>query len=230
MPSASSCSAARTTSSTLRLWPRWITSAPCDWMMRRMMLMAASWPSNRLAAVTKRSGVVSALGSLTGIREAGELMRCARSRWPSNRLIVTRTVPRAAARQPATCCAKAPHSIHVVDRNGRRHRALHVVSAGDQPHTQQHAESGREVVFDRGGIAECVDAADARAHGCRRQPARILVTSQTNGIVVAVEHIERQYPAPRQAVFERGVDGIPRAERGAAVEIGAGAEHAGTVD
>src|SRR5690606_20924851 len=56
MPSASSCSAARTTSSTERLWPRWMTSAPWAWISRRMMLMAASWPSNRLAAVTKRSG------------------------------------------------------------------------------------------------------------------------------------------------------------------------------
>ena len=56
MASASSCSAARTTSSTLRLWPRWTTSAPCAWISRRMMLIAASWPSNRLAAVTKRSG------------------------------------------------------------------------------------------------------------------------------------------------------------------------------
>src|SRR5690606_7862467 len=71
--SASSCSAARTTSSTERLCPRWITSAPCDWISRRMMLMAASWPSNRLAAVTKRSGVrESAWGS--GIWVAGVLM------------------------------------------------------------------------------------------------------------------------------------------------------------
>src|SRR5690606_29988922 len=59
MASASSCSAARTTSSTLRLWPRWMTSAPWAWISRRMMLMAASCPSNRLAAVTKRSGEVS---------------------------------------------------------------------------------------------------------------------------------------------------------------------------
>ena len=64
MPSASSCSAARTTSSTLRLWPRWMTSAPCAWISRRMMLIAASWPSNRLAAVTKRSGVASACGAV----------------------------------------------------------------------------------------------------------------------------------------------------------------------
>src|SRR6478736_5971316 len=63
MPSASSCSAARTTSSTLRLWPRCTTSAPCAWISRRMMLIAASWPSNRLAAVTKRSGVASVAGA-----------------------------------------------------------------------------------------------------------------------------------------------------------------------
>ena len=55
MPCTSSCSAAVTTSSTERLWPRWITSAPMPCRMRRMMLMAASWPSNRLAAVTKRT-------------------------------------------------------------------------------------------------------------------------------------------------------------------------------
>src|SRR6185312_388181 len=63
MPSASSCNAARTTSSTLRLCPRCTTSAPCAWINRRMMLMAASWPSNRLAAVTKRSGVASVEGA-----------------------------------------------------------------------------------------------------------------------------------------------------------------------
>src|SRR6476659_1955445 len=55
MPCTSSCSAAVTTSSTERLWPRWITSAPIPCRMRRMMLIAASWPSNRLAAVTKRT-------------------------------------------------------------------------------------------------------------------------------------------------------------------------------
>ena len=55
MPCTSSCSAAVTISSTERLWPRWITSAPEAWRIRRMMLIEASWPSNRLAAVTKRS-------------------------------------------------------------------------------------------------------------------------------------------------------------------------------
>src|ERR1700693_1155591 len=54
MPWTSSCSAAVTTSSTERLCPRWITSAPLAWRMRRMMLMAASWPSKSDAAVTKR--------------------------------------------------------------------------------------------------------------------------------------------------------------------------------
>ena len=58
MPCASSCSAAVTTSSTERLWPRWITSAPMPCRMRRMMLIAASWPSNRRAAVTKRTLLV----------------------------------------------------------------------------------------------------------------------------------------------------------------------------
>src|SRR5437660_4172315 len=54
MPWTSSCSAAVTTSSTARLCPRWITSAPLACRMRRMMLMAASWPSKSDAAVTKR--------------------------------------------------------------------------------------------------------------------------------------------------------------------------------
>jgi hypothetical protein len=44
-----------TISSTERLWPRWITSAPVDCRMRRMMLIEASWPSNSEAAVTKRT-------------------------------------------------------------------------------------------------------------------------------------------------------------------------------
>src|SRR6185369_13233966 len=55
MPCTSSCSAAVTTSSTERLCPRWITSAPMPCRMRRMMLMAASWPSKSEAAVTKRT-------------------------------------------------------------------------------------------------------------------------------------------------------------------------------
>src|SRR5260370_19272367 len=54
MPCTSSCSAAVTPSSTERLWPRWITSAPLACRMRRMMLMAASWPSKSEAAVTRR--------------------------------------------------------------------------------------------------------------------------------------------------------------------------------
>src|SRR6478735_5672411 len=58
MPCTSSWTAARTTSSTERLCPRWTTSAPSDWRIRRMMLIEASWPSNRLAAVTKRTGLV----------------------------------------------------------------------------------------------------------------------------------------------------------------------------
>ena len=56
IPCTSSCSAARTTSSTERLWPRWTTSAPPLCSSRRMMLIEASWPSNRLAAVTNRIG------------------------------------------------------------------------------------------------------------------------------------------------------------------------------
>ena len=55
MPCTSSCSAAVTTSSTERLWPRWITSQPVPCRMRRMMLIEASWPSNSEAAVTKRT-------------------------------------------------------------------------------------------------------------------------------------------------------------------------------
>src|SRR5262249_51354766 len=55
MPCTSSCSAAVTTSSTERLCPRWITSAPMPCRMRRMMFMAASWPSKSDAAVTKRT-------------------------------------------------------------------------------------------------------------------------------------------------------------------------------
>src|SRR5471032_1138877 len=59
MPCTSSASAAVTTSSTERLWPRWTTSTPFDCRMRRMMLIEASWPSNSEAAVTKRTLLVS---------------------------------------------------------------------------------------------------------------------------------------------------------------------------
>ena len=64
MPCASSCSAQVTISSTARLWPRWMTSQPVACRIRRMMLIDASWPSNRLAAVTKRT-------LLTGLKTSG---------------------------------------------------------------------------------------------------------------------------------------------------------------
>ncbi len=63
MPWASSSIAAVTTSSTERLWPRWMTSAPCACSTRRITLIAASWPSNSAAAVTKRSRFLGAGGS-----------------------------------------------------------------------------------------------------------------------------------------------------------------------
>src|SRR5205085_944906 len=48
--------AARTMSATLRLWPRCTTSAPRACRSRRIMLIAASWPSKSEAADTKRRG------------------------------------------------------------------------------------------------------------------------------------------------------------------------------
>src|SRR3954451_1156286 len=55
-PCTSSSRAARTTLSTLRSWPRWTASAPWLCSSRRITLIAASCPSNRLAAVTNRTG------------------------------------------------------------------------------------------------------------------------------------------------------------------------------
>lgn len=55
MPWASSWMAVSTMSWTERLWPRWMTSQPVAWRIRRMMLMLASWPSKRLAAVMNRT-------------------------------------------------------------------------------------------------------------------------------------------------------------------------------
>ena len=46
-----------------------MTSAPSACKMRRMMLMAASCPSNRLAAVTKRMGWV-------GVKAIGVWQNC----------------------------------------------------------------------------------------------------------------------------------------------------------
>ena len=66
-PCTSSSSAASTTSATERLCPRWITSQPWLWKIRRMMLIEASWPSNRLEAVTRRTGWVGWCRSLMGL-------------------------------------------------------------------------------------------------------------------------------------------------------------------
>ncbi len=74
MPSASSWIAARTMSATLRLWPRCTTSAPRDCSRRRIMLIAASWPSNSDAALTKRSGASAALWS--GVRATDSADLC----------------------------------------------------------------------------------------------------------------------------------------------------------
>ena len=73
-PWTSSSIAASTTSCTERLWPRWMTSQPCDWKIRRMMLMAASWPSKRLDAVTRRTGCCGTCRAdmaLLGFEEGG---------------------------------------------------------------------------------------------------------------------------------------------------------------
>src|SRR5436305_1178227 len=58
--------AARTMSATLRLWPRCTTSAPRACNRRRIMLMAASWPSNSEAADTNRRGGRERAASLLG--------------------------------------------------------------------------------------------------------------------------------------------------------------------
>jgi hypothetical protein len=70
MPCTSSASAAVTTSSTERLWPRWTTSTPFDCRMRRMMLIEASWPSNSEAAVTKRT-LLASFGCLGNVQFGG---------------------------------------------------------------------------------------------------------------------------------------------------------------
>ena len=59
MPSASSWIAVETMSATARSCPRCTTSTPEACRMRRMMLIDASCPSNRLAAVTNLSGVAA---------------------------------------------------------------------------------------------------------------------------------------------------------------------------
>lgn len=119
MPCTSSCRAALTTSSTERLCPRWITSQPIDCRMRRMMLMDASWPSNNEAAVTKRTLLLTAPGSLADVGSAARAaersvmsppsMRC--RRWMccrphkarrAGRLFRTQYFRRLRKRQPGT--------------------------------------------------------------------------------------------------------------------------------
>ena len=59
-----------------------MTSAPWAWISRRMMLIAASWPSNSEAAVTKRSGAFSGSGWPDGM-EGTDDMRHLRYGWDS---------------------------------------------------------------------------------------------------------------------------------------------------
>src|SRR5258708_8359057 len=86
MPSASSWIAARTMSATLRLCPRCTTSAPCACSSRRIMLIAASWPSNREAALTKRSGrkAGTAVGAPRGAATERSALAVMRIRLPCN--------------------------------------------------------------------------------------------------------------------------------------------------
>src|SRR5690606_40373413 len=63
-------------SPTLRLWPRWTTSAPCACKSRRIMLMAASWPANNEAALTNREGR-GAAGTDEAFRALEFAMECA---------------------------------------------------------------------------------------------------------------------------------------------------------
>src|SRR5689334_12756414 len=106
MPCASSCSAAVTTSSTERLWPRWITSAPIPIRMRRMMLIAASWPSNSEAAVTKRTLWVGRY--------------CARALYSAERSVMVVLSSSGARRTPSSHDAE-PGELRVAGRIAQLH-------------------------------------------------------------------------------------------------------------
>ncbi len=67
---ASSWIAARATSSAPLSCPRWMTSHPRDWNMRRKIPIAASWPSNIAAAVTIRSGILPSDARMASSPEA----------------------------------------------------------------------------------------------------------------------------------------------------------------
>ena len=123
--SASSSSAATTISSTERLCPRWMTSAPADWRIRRMMLMDASCPSNRLAAVTKRS-----LAADPAVRSTG----------------------RATSVRRSTSAVSAMSSSSSPDpRLDRRGRPAWTGTGGD--HLRSEPVRGRTVLRGRGGSA-----------------------------------------------------------------------------
>src|SRR5699024_8219833 len=74
-------------------------------MMRRMMLIAASCPSNRLPAVTKRNGAASAWAALAESCLAGVLMETPIRRYARQLLYRARPV-RAIAHYPA--CVEVP--------------------------------------------------------------------------------------------------------------------------
>src|SRR5690606_27218412 len=133
-PWASSAIAAVTTSSTERLCPRWITSAPCDCRMRRMMLMEASCPSNRLAAVTNRTGCTGRCSSVVMPPKYLDFLLI--QRRPSRATTgfarddrLSRGRGRRATGRHGRPSADRPRVVHAPDREPLLHRVL---DHGDQ--------------------------------------------------------------------------------------------------
>src|SRR5882762_4910967 len=164
MPWTSSCSAAVTTSSTERLCPKWITSAPLACRMRRMMLMAASWPSKSDAAVTKRTMFFILYSvcreALRSVMAAQRVRIC----WRNGRLLYVyvnvkllppsgTVYPFAARRILLDRRVAQPQRVDDdrdrtrAHRGGRKHRVQEQAGPGEQhPRGNRHAES---VVYER---------------------------------------------------------------------------------
>src|SRR5690606_13003683 len=180
MPSASSCRAARTTSSTLRLWPRCTTSTPWDWISRRMMLIAASWPSNRLAAVTKRSGARSVWAS--GSWLAGVLM---------------------GARAPEYCespdCNAPARSVRQFAQGLPERRQRGFVAAPLAQETGVHRLAQLYGAGGGDGAFALLDGGQARGPGQaqeRQHAARLPFRIGHQGLVLHVQHPLREGLAP----------------------------------
>src|SRR6266566_4616427 len=106
---------------------------------------------------------------------------------------------------PTTC----RESVDEVDRHCRGDRGMCVVGGRNQAGTEEYAQIGFPTVFNRRCEGEHFAGAGVQLDAVwilRAVWIENVVPDRAGVAVVTVCGVERQHPAPRQAVFQRAVD------------------------